>query len=765
MESRCVALRDYQQEMKSRLFEAWRTHRSVMIQMPTGTGKTHLLASVIAAFLREKSPALPKAHGEVWIIAHRRELVSQIEETVSRFGIGKEAGIVRTFSIQWLSRHWEEVGGLPELLVIDEAHHTLATTYTELWRRYPEALKLGLTATPCRLNGRGFTDLFEELLLSYSIGDFILKGYLSLFDYITLRAGSLEERLITDLGKRGADGDYQIKEMDAALNHRLSIERLYECAVHYASGRKGIVYAISRDHAHRIADCYSSHGLRAAVIDSGTPAGERQRLVEEFRNNRLQVLVNVDIFSEGFDCPDVEFVQLARPTLSLSKYLQQVGRGLRRSAGKESCVLIDNVGLYRVFGLPTAVWDWDAMFRGELSGKGHAFLLSKNGGVRSCEVPDAEEEGVRMEMVMSHERLSEVLQEPAAPLKKEERPATGLTSWQDSGSGLWGLQSGEKKVTEAIYVEAPMIRRNVAAVRYRDRRIGLLDEGGRSIWEARHCRSVRFTRNGFFVAVFGDGKERYTDLYSLRTYEVFPEVRRYGAVELLKIGRTYYSRTKRVYENAWNVTRHGVFRHRFYVTLYDPHAPAGRSWEGSRMSSPRGGYACLLDGEEEDYYWLYCVLQDGSIIVQDETERYYHVSEGEGKRLLGDKKTEADERELRTAIAEVSARAMERVQRQKLEKEEHIRQLQASFAVALPFRVGEKWGLKSGDCIVVPPIYRNVRPPVGSYCAVEKSYSRWGIIRIDGKVVIEPRYPEVNIASNGTAVLTSVTGKNIEVML
>lgn len=765
MNSASVALRDYQREMQTRLFSAWRSHRSVLVQMPTGTGKTHVLASVIAAFLREKSLALSEAHGAVWIIAHRRELVSQIESTVARYGIGQETGTVRAMSIQWLSRHWEDVEGRPALIVIDEAHHALAATYMELWRRYPEALKLGLTATPCRLNGRGFTDLFEELLTSWSIGEFILKGHLSLFDYVTICSGSAEQRLIAGLEKRGADGDYQIKEMESALNHRPSIERLYESVACYASGRKGIVYAISRDHAHRIADCYNSHGLLAAGIDSGTPSGERQRLVEEFRNNRLQVLVNVDIFSEGFDCPDVEFVQLARPTLSLSKYLQQVGRGLRRSEGKGACMLIDNVGLYRVFGLPTTEWDWPAMFRGELRGKGVALLSSTQGGLRSCEVSAQASEGVGMEMVMSHERLREALREPTAPPEKAERPVTGLTPWQDPGSGLWGLQSGGKKMTEAIYIEAPLIYRNRAAVRSRDRRIALLDGGGKKVWEALHCRAVRFTRNDFLVTVAGNGKERYTDLHSLRSYETLPEVRHYGAVELLRVGRTYYSRTKRVYENAWNVSRHGVIRHRFYVTLYDPQAPAGSRPSVGNTLPARGGYACLLDGDGEDYYWFYSELRDGSIIVQDATGRYYHASEGEGKRLLGDKDTAADELELRAAITEVSARAKERAEAQQLAKEDRLRQLRASFSLALPFRVGAKWGLKSGDRIVVPPIYRNVRPPVGRYCAVEESYSRWGIVREDGAVVVEPLYPAVTISEDGTAVLTLVTGKSIEVRL
>ena len=349
------SLRDYQQEMKSRLFKEWEFHQSVMVQMPTGTGKTHLLAAVVREFLHRSGTC-------VWIVAHRRELVQQIEETVARYGMGKESGTVKVLSIQWLSRNWKNMEESPGLIVIDEAHHALAETYKELWKRYPEARKLGMTATPCRLNGKGFTDLFDTLITSWSIAEFIGKGWLSAFDYVSIRADSREQRMINSLKKRGADGDYQVKEMNEVLNRQVSIRRLYESVEKYANGKKGIVYAVSIAHARQIAACYSAHGVEAVAIDSKTPASERRELVEGFKQGRIRVLVNVDIFSEGFDCPDVEFVQLARPTLSLAKYLQQVGRGLRKSGDKESCMLIDNVGLHRIFGLPVRDRDWEVMF-------------------------------------------------------------------------------------------------------------------------------------------------------------------------------------------------------------------------------------------------------------------------------------------------------------------------------------------------------------------------------------------------------------------
>ena len=160
-------LRNYQHNIKQSLISEWERHCSIMVQMPTGTGKTHLLASLVNDELRTRNE-----ESCVWIVAHRRELVEQIETTVSRYGVSKEDGSVKVLSIQWLSRHWDDVKNeKPGLIVIDEAHHALAETYKELWLRYPNAKKLGMTATPCRLNRKGFTDLFEVLITSDSIAD------------------------------------------------------------------------------------------------------------------------------------------------------------------------------------------------------------------------------------------------------------------------------------------------------------------------------------------------------------------------------------------------------------------------------------------------------------------------------------------------------------------------------------------------------------------------------------------------------------------
>ena len=234
-----IKLFDYQEDMKERIGDAFEDRQSVMVQMPTGTGKTHLLVAIARDVMQQ--PDKPR----IWIVAHRRELVSQINDTLERFGISSTENQVLVMSIQWLSRHYDEMTETPKLIVIDEAHHALAETYQEMWKRYPKAKFLGLTATPCRLNRRGFTDLFETLVSSYTIGKFIQLGYLAPFDYVSIRPDSEEQRLVDSLVKRGADGDFQTKEMNKVLNTRPSIERLYQSMAKYGKGCSEDVSIIS----------------------------------------------------------------------------------------------------------------------------------------------------------------------------------------------------------------------------------------------------------------------------------------------------------------------------------------------------------------------------------------------------------------------------------------------------------------------------------------------------------------------------------------
>ena len=388
-----IKLFDYQQEMLENITEVFsaaafdtvlynekgkkvNVGSSVMVQMPTGTGKTYVMAAVVKWFLDTYSK------GEVWLIAHRKELVEQMERTLDRFAfeygekdeVLEENVRIRVLSIQWLTRNigdLEKNGFKPGMIIVDEAHHSLATSYQDVFIRNHKALKIGMTATPCRMKQASFRTLFSRLITSPSIKDFTLHGYLAPCNYVVIGEKSTDQQIVNLLTDRSGDGDYSVKEMEEKLNVTDVIRRLYNSVVKYAYGKKGIVYAINIAHAKAIAEYYNALGIKAVALDSKTAAKTRKKAVEAFREGELDCLVNVNLFDEGFDCPDVEYIQMARPTLSLAKYLQMVGCGLRinKKDPKKVCMIIDNVGNYRKFGLPDRYRDWNAMFEGMMSGR------------------------------------------------------------------------------------------------------------------------------------------------------------------------------------------------------------------------------------------------------------------------------------------------------------------------------------------------------------------------------------------------------------
>lgn len=368
-------LRPHQVEAKELIFKAWQSYQSVMLQMPTGTGKTYLFTSIIKDIIQ----AYKAAHKEIniLVVAHRMELLDQISEALDKFSIPH--GFIQGNREQHL---WQrvQVASIMSLLtdknrnntqrqkynfiIVDEAHHSLADTYVELFNLFPNAKKLGVTATPWRLNHESFLRLYQRLIPSRQISWFIQHGLLSDFDYISIKPTSEIQQLVNKT-KVAETGDFVNSELNNSFNNMRIRSKLYDSYKKFAYGRKGIIYAINRAHASKIAELYSSHGVVAVAIDYETPKEVRQSFIERFKSGEIKVLVNVDIFTEGFDCPDVSFIQLARPTKSLALYLQQVGRGLRISKGKIKTIILDNVGLYNYFGLPDADRKWQYHFKGQ----------------------------------------------------------------------------------------------------------------------------------------------------------------------------------------------------------------------------------------------------------------------------------------------------------------------------------------------------------------------------------------------------------------
>lgn len=369
-------LRDYQQEAKEKIFCQWDVWDNVLYQMPTGTGKTRLFTSIIRDI--SLSSLQENRRKGVLIIAHRTELIEQIDESLNKYRIphGIIAGSfkdrrnlllpIQVASIQTIThpsnRHLAETFHA-DYIIIDEAHHAIAHSYAKLWSYYPSSKKLGVTATPWRMDGRGFRGNFDTLIPSMSIRQFLDNGWLAPYKYYSVPFDSQIRRQIESIKEYGTDGDYKTSALEQVVDVSRIRSQLLESYLKFVKGKKGIIYSISRKHSQHICSQFLEEGIKIAAIDSTTPSQLRKKLVQDFKNGELDIIVNVDIFSEGFDCPDLDFVQLARPTRSLVKYIQQVGRGLRRN-GEKQCIILDNVGMYGRFGLPDDNRPWNEYFEG-----------------------------------------------------------------------------------------------------------------------------------------------------------------------------------------------------------------------------------------------------------------------------------------------------------------------------------------------------------------------------------------------------------------
>ena len=893
-----IKLFDYQEDMKERIEKALRLHRSVMAQMPTGTGKTVLLASVVESFLREHSNC------NVWIVAHRRELVSQIRETIERVfskitpslftlkegstshpdpltlrgeggnrptrcseplrskvggpskvspdcagwdrlgatclrpadGLGATSASsvnpnsdmmpIKAVSIQWLSKHYDEIEEEPGMIVIDEAHHALVKTYKGMWDRFPKAKFLGLTATPCRLNGKGFTDLFDVLVQSWSVPEFISKGRLATYDFVSIKSDGVTQRLIDSLQKRGADGDYQNKEMDMLLNKKPSIERLYRSLEEYGKDRKGIVYAINISHANAIAEFYREHGIAAVAIDSKTPSSLRKELIERFKASNLsfsnhpvplskegstshpdpltlrgeggnrptrcseplrskdggpskvspdcagwdrlgatclraadgvgdrlgatclraadelapiQVLVNVDIFSEGFDCPDVEFVQLARPTLSLAKYLQMVGRGLRVAKGKKNCVIIDNVGLYRVFGLPSQVWNWNAMFEGKLkigkrkeTPKDREFFLMNEKQDDILIHPDSE-----MMMVMSHEELLQTIQYREFV---DSRGEFAIIKLPDGKMTVVNRQ-GEQVLEPGDYYDMKLLDGNILFYR--------------------HCRKEVCYYDLLSGAIIDDGPNVY-DVPKVVTLEGW---------EFIKYGDVYMSRTYEHFSWPYCPSKYDLFNFGDYLIyrynyLVDSGCQEWYYYEGGNglmmKATIDSNRVCFLRGDYEHVYWMCATLRCGCIVVMDSKQDYYLVDSYLKKTYIGCNNPKNENEDLHIVMPRLGKKYYDEMMLQEKKKEASEMNLLHEKSVAGHvelYQAGKKWGIKVDGRVVVPPLYRSIAQPVGAYCAFEEIPRYWGIMTLKGKVIVDAKYEKVEIRDGGIAVVTDITGK------
>lgn len=364
-------LRDYQIEMIDEARAALRSHRSVLLQLPTGGGKTaiaaHMLRSAGERDLRS------------WFICNRRELVEQTAREFAKQDI--QIGFCAA-GFPWLPaaktvicsvdtlrhRHWRLTP--PALVVWDEAHHVAAKTWAKLHESL-DARHIGLTATPERLDGKGLRDNFDALVIGPTTLDLIEAGYLSDYDVFAPRSPDLA-------GVKTQAGDYNRKQLASVMDSRTIIGDAVAHYMRLAPGNRAVVFAVSVDHSKHIAETFRAAGIAAAHIDAKTHVADRRQIVEAFRAGEIKVLSNVGLIGEGFDLPAIEVAILLRPTQSLAWYLQMVGRALRPAPGKTKAIILDHAGNTERHGLPCAEREWS------LDGQARKAAQEGAGGTKRC---------------------------------------------------------------------------------------------------------------------------------------------------------------------------------------------------------------------------------------------------------------------------------------------------------------------------------------------------------------------------------------------
>ena len=348
-----MGLRDYQQEDVGRLRQAVNRSGSVVYVLPTGGGKTVVAGEIARLAAAKGSPTL--------FLVHRRELVKQASSTLKDAVPGTPIGIE---AAGWPRNPWAllQVGSVqtvvrrdvrkPKLIIVDEAHHARAKTWEVVLDRWPRAKRIGLTATPERLDGKGLGEHFAEMVLGPTIPELVEDGHLAPCRVLRIPSGLRLEGL-----KKDKNGEFTRSAMGKRVTGAV-VASAVAAYLRYAPGRRAIFFGIHREHSRKVCEGLRAKGVRAAHVDATDPTARRDRVMNALRTGGLDVVGNCDLISEGFDAPACEVVMMGSHTASVTRYLQQAGRAMRPGPDKTALIL-DLAGNSHHLGLPDDVRDWN----------------------------------------------------------------------------------------------------------------------------------------------------------------------------------------------------------------------------------------------------------------------------------------------------------------------------------------------------------------------------------------------------------------------
>jgi superfamily II DNA or RNA helicase len=346
-----ISLRPYQHVAIEKLrISARLKHRRILLQASTGSGKTIVACEMIRLAISKSKRAL--------FIAHRKEIILQSSQKLDAFGIEhgiimarharKNTHAVQVASIQTLTRRDKPEA---DLIIIDECHLSCSASYKQIIDAYPNALVIGLTATPIRLDGRGLGEIYSDIVEVVPMAQLIADGHLikpRVFAPFTPDMKSV----------RTIKGDYDATQTAAIMDNQRITGDIVKHWQSHALHRKTIIFASSVAHSKNIVAEFVATGISAKHLDANTPAAERDKTLADWREGKFHVLSNMGLFVEGLDVPEASCCILARPTKSVTIYLQAVGRIMRPAENKTDCVILDHAGLTYAHNLVDAPRKW-----------------------------------------------------------------------------------------------------------------------------------------------------------------------------------------------------------------------------------------------------------------------------------------------------------------------------------------------------------------------------------------------------------------------
>lgn len=335
-----IKLRPYQSKLISDIrTSAVSGHKAVVAVLGCGGGKSVIQAEIARSATNKGNRVL--------FLVHRKELCEQITRTFTAQGVDME--LCSVSMVQTVSRHIDRIKP-PKVIITDEAHHSTANTYKKIYNAFPDALRLGFTATPCRLGSGGLGEVYSKLITSVSTKWLIDNHYLSPYKYYSVK-------LADTSGLHVKAGEYKADEIAELMQSKEIYGETVKQWERLAKGKKTIAYCASVEAAEQTAEQFRQAGYTAASLSGSTPKELRTRIMQDFRESRIMILTNCELFGEGLDVPDCECTVLLRPTQSLTLYIQQSMRSMRYMPDK-TAIIIDHVGNCYLHGLPDDEREW-----------------------------------------------------------------------------------------------------------------------------------------------------------------------------------------------------------------------------------------------------------------------------------------------------------------------------------------------------------------------------------------------------------------------